>query len=427
MPISQFFLSSDEQRRLQRRTRGLALVRIRYFYIGLLGIVAVATGLAAEVSTSQLMIYGSISVVGLITNTIIGIVLRSPSRKPVAYTIGTYAAVILDVSLATSVVFVLGGYPARATLLYAVPILTSGVLLLQPSAYIAAGLSSVSYGAVLLYHQYFNNDPSEFNDLFAPLFFYPVAFFILAAIVTQFSAANAINKQEVSYGQMLGLIRQQLKQPLTAITTTIKTIENDPAYSNLSAPQQQHLKQLAEESAQLQTTITQLTETAAAQQTDEKPKQDKVNVTEIIRSAAQNCALSAARMADLHLSLKDNVSIHADSKQLHSAIYNIIDNAFRYSEVGKPIEVELNTQGRNVMITITDQGRGMNEEQQRVNAMRSNQFENNQATNQAASQLSTTGLGLHVSKLIIERLGGSIDLFSKPHVGTKVTIKLPSK
>ena len=425
MPISQFFLSSSEQQRLQRRTRGLALVRIRYFYIGLLGIVAVATGLAANVSTAQLASYAGISIIGLITNTIIGIILRSPSRRPIAYTISTYTAVVLDIWLATSVVYILGGYPARSTLLYAVPILSAGVLLLQPSAYVAAALSTIAYDSVLLAQHLLNKQPEQFNDLLAPMFFYPVAFFILAAIVTQFSAANAINKQEVSYSQMLGLVRQQLRQPMVAIDATVQAIEADPAYSNLSTKQQQLLKQLAQESAQLNTSVTQLITSAETSQKEQSSDLDTVDLSHLARTAAQNCALSVARIADLHLNIKDHIEVTADSKQLHAAIYNILDNAFRYSEVGKPVELELSTEKRQAILTITDHGRGMSQEQQKTVASRQEQLENNrQAT---PEQLTNIGLGLHTSKLIIERFGGKLSLFSRAHVGTKVTIALPLK
>jgi signal transduction histidine kinase len=424
MPISQFFLSNSEQQRLQRRTRGLCLVRIRYYYIGLLGIVAVATGIAARVSADQLISYAGISVIGLITNTIIGIILRSPNRAPIAYTIGTYAAIILDIWLATSVVYILGGYPARATLLYAVPILSAGVLLLQPSAYVAAGLSTIAYDGVLIVQHLLNDQPEAFSDLFAPMFFYPVAFFILAAIVTRFSAANAINKQEVSYTQMLGLVRQQLKQPMSAIDSTIQAIENDPSYGNLSQEQQRLIKQLGEESVQLNTSVTHLISAADTDQ-EYKNKAETVDMSNLARSAAQNCALSVARLADLHLNIKDNITVVADSKQLHTAIYNILDNAFRYSEIGKPVDLELTTDKGSAVLVITDQGRGMSNEQQKTVASRQEQLENNRQS--TPEQFTSIGLGLHTSKLIVERFGGKLDIFSKAHIGTKVTITLPLK
>jgi len=306
-----------------------------------------------------------------------------------------------------------------------VPILSAGVLLLQPSAYVAAGLSTIAYDGVLLIQHFLNKQPENFNVLLAPMFFYSVAFFILAAIVTRFSAANAINKQEVSYTQMLSLVKQQLKQPMVAIDTTVQTIEADPAYSNLSTNQQQLLKQLAQESAQLNTSVTQLIASANTSQEDKSNELETVDISNLARTAAQNCALSVARIADLHLNVKDHVEVTADSKQLHAAIYNILDNAFRYSEIGKPVDLELSTEGKRVILTITDQGRGMSQDQQKSVASRQEQLENNRQSTPA--QFTSIGLGLHTSKLIVERFGGKLSVFSKAHIGTKVTIALPLK
>lgn len=429
MAISQYILDSQEEKRRQVRIRGLALVRIRYFYVGLLGVVAVASGLLAKTSPHQLIIYGSVAIVGLVSNTIIGIILKSANRKPLAYGIGTYAAIILDISLATAVVFVQGGYPSRATVLYAVPILSSGVLLLAPSAYIIAGLSGLAYAGTLFIQYWRGVAPDNFATLASPALFYPVAFMILAAIVTRFSAANAVNENQVAYSQFLGMVRQQLKQSPATIAALLQKLEADASFANLTDQQRALFTRIKAENLQNSMTISSLVE-GAQPKAPAQPQEDHteyVDLAAITRQAAQNCALSAARIGDLDLQTAKDVLVKADGSQLRTAIYNILDNAFRYSIPGSAVEVVVEAAHKLAVLTITDQGRGMTNEQLRVVNQRSEQFEDNRPSDPSKVQLYTMGLGLHVSRLTIERFGGTLSIFSKPKIGTKVTIHLPKK
>lgn len=425
MAISQYILDAGEEQRLQTRRRGLALVKIRYFYIGLLGLVAVISGLIAQLGVKQVAIYGSVALVGIVINAIIGAVLRSPNRPPSAYTFSAYAEIILDILLAACVVFIQNGYPSRATVLFAVPILSSGVLLLRPSAYVAAGISGVSYVGVLLACFALGKNPEEFSALIAPAAFYPVAFMILAAIVTRFSAINAINERQVSYNQLLAMLRHQLRHPGSVISTIVDALEHDESYIMLSDRQKQLFAQLKDENYRMNSMISNLLEAAQKHtNTKQKQPQEYINISDMIRETARNCAMSAARIGNLNLDVDDDIEVLASSGQLHMALDNIIDNAFRYSEIGTPVDIKLSREQHFAVITISDQGRGMTPEQLKTVFQRFEQFEDNMPSDPGRVQLYTMGLGLHVSKLIIERFGGFMEIFSKPHVGTKVTIRL---
>lgn len=428
MAISQYILNAAEEQRLQTRTRGLALVKIRYYYIGLLAIVAIVSGLLAHLSTRQLLTYSSVAGVGLVANTIIGAILSSSNRKPITYTLCAYAEIILDVLLAASVVFTQGGYPSRATVLFAVPILSSGVLLLKPSAFVTAGLGGLTYVFVLVTRFLMGGEPEKLSTLIAPCAFYPVAFMVLAAIVTRFSAINATNERQVSYNQLLAMLRHQLRHPASVISTILDALEHDDSYGSLSERQQQLFTQLKEENYRMNSMISNLLE--AAQKRDDSTQnqpQEQVNLSDIVRETARNCAMSAARIGNLNLEVQDDIAINANGSQLHMALDNILDNAFRYSELGTPVDVTLSKEQNFVVLTIEDQGRGMSPQQQKTVFDRFEQFEDNMPSDPNKVQLYTMGLGLHVSKLIIERFGGFMEVFSKPHVGTKVTIRLPRR
>ncbi len=98
----------------------------------------------------------------------------------------------------------------------------------------------------------------------------------------------------------------------------------------------------------------------------------------------------------------------------------LVDNAFKYSEVGTPVQVKSGTQGEEFILEISDRGRGMTpEEIKRVGAYI--QFKREIYEQQGS------GLGLTICQRIIEFSGGSLTIESIPEKETTVKVILPLK
>ena len=112
-------------------------------------------------------------------------------------------------------------------------------------------------------------------------------------------------------------------------------------------------------------------------------------------------------MEGLHLSV--------DSALLEQALYNVVDNSLAASDRGGVITLEgLVGTPEEVVILVRDQGRGIPE------AVRSQLFMGGVTT-----KATGTGIGLYITKKIVEALGGSIALTSSFDEGTTVTVVLP--
>lgn len=108
-----------------------------------------------------------------------------------------------------------------------------------------------------------------------------------------------------------------------------------------------------------------------------------------------------------------------DRFRLEQVVLNLLINAIRYGN-NKPVSVEISKQDKLVLLAITDQGIGIKEEDQgRI----FNRFE--RAVSE--SQIDGMGLGLFISKNIIEAHGGQILLESEPDSGSTFTIVLPER
>ncbi|OOG36787.1 hybrid sensor histidine kinase/response regulator [Polaromonas sp. A23] len=106
-----------------------------------------------------------------------------------------------------------------------------------------------------------------------------------------------------------------------------------------------------------------------------------------------------------------------DEFRIEQVVVNLLTNALRYG-AGKPVQVSLSLSSHGACISVRDQGRGISEaDQQRI----FEQFE------RIASDDGTggLGLGLYITRQLVEAHGGTIDVKSRPGEGSVFTVTLP--
>lgn len=109
---------------------------------------------------------------------------------------------------------------------------------------------------------------------------------------------------------------------------------------------------------------------------------------------------------------------YSDKKLLKNIIINLVSNAIKFSDEGKPITVKSGIGDGLMKIAVADKGIGISEQDQQH--LYSSFYRAKNATN-----IQGTGLGLHIVKRYLELLGGEIDLDSKVESGTCFTITIP--
>jgi len=112
--------------------------------------------------------------------------------------------------------------------------------------------------------------------------------------------------------------------------------------------------------------------------------------------------------------------VEGDEARLRDSIDNLVTNAIKYSPPGKPILIAVRRQNDQVTVSVTDEGPGLTPED------RSKLFRKFQRLSpQPTAGESSTGLGLSVTKEIIEMHDGTIRVESEPGKGSTFTIELP--
>lgn len=111
-------------------------------------------------------------------------------------------------------------------------------------------------------------------------------------------------------------------------------------------------------------------------------------------------------------------TLFGDRDLLFLAVYNLVENALKFTETGDAVELRAREDGRFVVVEVADTGPGISAEEQ------AHVWEElYRAAN--VRGISGSGLGLSLVKAVVERHQGFVQLHSRPGQGTQVSIHLP--
>lgn len=140
---------------------------------------------------------------------------------------------------------------------------------------------------------------------------------------------------------------------------------------------------------------------------------DTINDDMAMRASSQNRLLSVNIPAGLP-------TIAADTASLGEVFGNLIDNAIKYSNEGGAISVSAASKGDTVEWIVEDHGIGM------PSSVVSNLFQKFYRSHRSRETVAGTGIGLYISKAIVESHGGTISVRSEDGKGSVFVVSLPT-
>ena len=230
--------------------------------------------------------------------------------------------------------------------------------------------------------------------------------------VTGLVEALAANEELVSN------VSHEFRTPLNSILGNIDLVlEDGEGTSKLSA---QRLEVVQRNSERLLALVSDLTLSASSALKVHPKRTDLASLvaTSIGSALAQADQSNIAFVADVPSPLW----AYADPLRIGQALDNLVSNAIKYSPGGGVVSISAQGTGGWVRLSVTDTGMGMSrEDSERV----FRRFFRTDSARQAA--ITGAGLGLSITKTIIERHGGDISCESRPGVGTTFTLTLPAE
>jgi two-component system OmpR family sensor kinase len=112
-------------------------------------------------------------------------------------------------------------------------------------------------------------------------------------------------------------------------------------------------------------------------------------------------------------------NVQGDYDLLQLAFHNLLENAVKFTSAGDAVELRASEDGRQILVEIADTGCGIPDADQPMVWQELYRGEN-------ARSIPGSGLGLALSRAIIQRHGGTITLRSRVREGTIVTVRLPA-
>ncbi len=151
--------------------------------------------------------------------------------------------------------------------------------------------------------------------------------------------------------------------------------------------------------------------------------EEAVDIGAVVRDALQ-MTRGQAEAARLSLAEAPSVrvpSVRADERRLLQVLLNLLSNAIKFTPKGGEIRVSARRTAAGVVITVTDTGIGMASEDIPKALERFGQIDSS-----LGRKYGGTGLGLPLSKRLVELHGGTLEIESAVGNGTCVTITLPA-
>ncbi len=236
-------------------------------------------------------------------------------------------------------------------------------------------------------------------------------------IITDISEARHFEKVKA---EILATISHELRTPVTAIQGYVDLFEIMPT-SLVLKEQPKLLKSLKNEVKVLAAMVEKIVAFNHFQLNKNKLHTESLHLADIIETCIDS-------LKDLAENRSVSVSFYPSAPDIHisgyawgirGVIFDLLDNAIKFSKVGGEVAVGLDIQGSGAMIEIVDSGGGiLPEERERI-------FEQFYRGEAAESGIPGSGLGLYVSRHIIREFGGNITIQDAEKGGTRFTVTLP--
>lgn len=248
-----------------------------------------------------------------------------------------------------------------------------------------------------------------------------VAFLVVGVTMSTFASKvreHVIQRQtEKLHSALLSSISHDLKTPLVSITGALTTLLDSK--SNLSEQHKRELLETArEESDRLNRIVNNILDMTKMEAGVLRISKKPCDARDLIGTCLEQLK-DKIDSRNIKIDIpKDSPEIAVDFPFMLKAIYNVIDNALKYSPPDKPVEIGISFVQRKAKIQIQDYGIGISRDDlKRI-------FEKFYRVERAENVLGT-GLGLCISKSIIEAHNGQITVESAPGKGSVFSIEIP--
>jgi two-component system sensor histidine kinase KdpD len=215
---------------------------------------------------------------------------------------------------------------------------------------------------------------------------------------------------------MIDSITHELRTPLTAIKAAASTLLLPKALD--PEEQRELLTVIDEESDRLNQLVSEAVEMAQLDTQEVHMTFGPMSVEELVKQAMGDCS-NLLDGREVKVDLPPLPPVKADADFITKVLTNLIENATKYSPAGSPIFISADRRGEMISVSVADRGIGIDLSEQSLI------FERFYRASVPSQQTWGTGMGLAISRAIIEAHGGTLSVTSRLGEGSVFSFTLP--
>ena len=221
--------------------------------------------------------------------------------------------------------------------------------------------------------------------------------------------------------EFISVVSHQLRTPLTNLKYSLEILTSGKL-REIEKKEKEYFEILEENIQRMGDLINDLL-TVSRIETGRLPlKKEEISLEEITKKLIQKFkSYAEASHVKIELEVEKNLpKVPGDPLWIEQVVENLLDNAIRYTKGGGEVKIKIYKDSKKIYFEIQDNGVGIPKEEQKFVFQKFFR-----AQNVLKYQTEGSGLGLHITKRILELMGGKIWFKSKEGEGTTFYFSLP--
>lgn len=238
-----------------------------------------------------------------------------------------------------------------------------------------------------------------------------------ARAIEQVGKIEALRESEHLKSALLDAITHEFRTPLTAMKISVTGMLSDLQFDREQC--RELLSMIDEGCDRIDQLVSEVSEMSRLESGETRLNFERHSTGELIETALGECKKLLGTRSIETGTANDEVPIRADLFWATKVLVHLISNANLYSSLGEPITIRTETRDGFVLFNVADRGPGI--ERSEIKRI----FEKFYRGKEHRCRVQGTGMGLSISKAIVEAHGGTIRVDSKEGEGSVFSFSLP--
>ena len=220
--------------------------------------------------------------------------------------------------------------------------------------------------------------------------------------------------------EFLNVAAHELRAPMTAIKGYLSMISDGDA-GKVSKKLSEFLGEAENENDRLIRLVNNLLNISRIEEGRMVFEMGEVKLSKVVKDSFNSFKAQASeKNLEFKLKIEDNIkdTVHVDTDRIYEVVNNLISNAVKYTDSGF-VKVSLENKENNIYFEVSDSGYGMNDDE------KEKMFQKFYRAESSINKQIGTGLGLYISKLLVEKFNGRIGFSSEKDKGSVFWFELP--